>query len=91
MKVGRKLKIILIIIGAVIVVALGFAGWAYIDVIRYNELVIENVDLQNILDGVYEGSFKGGRFSNSLEVTVKDHKIVDICLELFNENGFSWE
>lgn len=78
MRLSRKLKVILIVIGAVIAVALGFAGWAFVDVIRYNELVIRNVDLPNIADGVYEGSFEGGRFSNSLEITVKDHEIVDI-------------
>ena len=78
MKLSRPLKIILIIVGAIVVIILGFTGWAAIDVIRYNELVIKDVDLQNIPDGVYEGSFKGGRFSNSVEVTVKDHRIVDI-------------
>jgi uncharacterized protein with FMN-binding domain len=77
-KVGRKLKIVLIVIGAIVVFALGLAGWAYIDVVKYRELVIKDVDLRNIPDGVYEGTFKGGRFSNSLEVTVKDHRIVDI-------------
>ena len=78
MKLSRKLKVILIVIGAVIAIALGLIGWAFVDVIRYNKLVIRDVDLQNIADGVYEGSFKGGRFSNSLEVTVRDHTIVDM-------------
>ena len=78
MKPSRKLRVILIVIGAVIVIALGLIGWAYMDVIRYNELVIRDVDLQNIADGVYGGSFEGGRFSNSLEATVRDHTIVDI-------------
>lgn len=78
MTLSRPLKITLIIVGVIVVVVLGLAGWAAIDVIRYNELVIEDVDLQNIPDGVYEGSFKGGRFSNSVEVTVKDHKIAGI-------------
>lgn len=78
MKLSRKFRIILIIIGVVIAISLGFIGWAFVDVIRYNELVIRDVNLQSIADGVYEGSFKGGRFSNSLEVTIRDHAIVDI-------------
>ena len=78
MRLSRKLRIVLIVVGVVVVIILGLIGWAYVDVIRYNELVIRDVDLQNIADGVYEGSFKGGRFSNSLEVTVRDHTIVDI-------------
>ena len=78
MRLSRKLRIVLIVVGVVVVIILGLIGWAYVDVIRYNELVIRDVDLQNTADGVYEGSFKGGRFSNSLEVTVRDHTIVDI-------------
>jgi len=77
-KLGRKLKVILIVVGSVVVLMLGLIGWAYMDVVKYNDLVIKDVDLQKIADGVYEGSFKGGRFSNSLEVTVKDHTITDI-------------
>ena len=78
MKIGRKFKITLIVIGAVVVIALGLAGWAYVDVARYNDLPIRDVDLGNIADGQYEGSFDGGRFSNSVAVTVRDSKIVDI-------------
>jgi uncharacterized protein with FMN-binding domain len=51
---------------------------AYIDVIRYNGLIVEEVNLENINDGSYKGFFKGGRFSNSVEATVKDHKITSI-------------
>jgi uncharacterized protein with FMN-binding domain len=29
-------------------------------------------------DGTYTGSFSGGRWSNTVKVTVRDHKITDI-------------
>jgi uncharacterized protein with FMN-binding domain len=78
MKIGGKLRVILIVIVAVIAVTLALIFWAYVDVMRYNELAIRDVNLQNIANGVYEGSFKGGRFSNSVAVKVRDHAIVNI-------------
>ncbi|MBD3181519.1 FMN-binding protein [Candidatus Poribacteria bacterium] len=78
MKIGKTFKIILIVIGVIIIIAIGLAGWAYLDVTKYKDLEIKDVDLQNIADGTYEGNFKGGRFSNFLMVTVKYNKIVDI-------------
>lgn len=78
MQMGRRLKIVLIVVGIIIVAMIGFAGWAYMDVMKYKDLDINEVDLASIADGSYEGTFDGGRFSNSVEVTVSDHKIVDI-------------
>ena len=46
--------------------------------IKYRKMVINDVDLQKIEDGRYQGEFTGGRWKNKLEVTVKDHKIADI-------------
>jgi uncharacterized protein with FMN-binding domain len=38
-------------------------------------LTIEPVDLSRVADGTYPGAFKAGRFSFSVKVTVKDHRI----------------
>jgi len=46
--------------------------------IKYRKMVINDIDLQKIEDGKYEGEFTGGRWKNKLEVTVRDHKITDI-------------
>ena len=43
-------------------------------------LAIVNVPLNDVADVVYEGSYDGFRFSNTVEVTVKDHKITDITI-----------
>ena len=75
---NKKLKIFLWILLGIVILAVLMAGWAAIDPMRYKKLVVNDVILDDIPDGVYEGSFKGGRFSNSVEVTIKDHKIVDI-------------
>jgi uncharacterized protein with FMN-binding domain len=39
---------------------------------------INDIDLSTVNDGVYTGEFKGYRWSNAVEVTVKDHKITNI-------------
>lgn len=39
---------------------------------------IGNIDLSNYEDGNYIGKFEGYRWSNSVAVIVKDHKIEDI-------------
>jgi uncharacterized protein with FMN-binding domain len=39
---------------------------------------IYSVDLTGVGDGTYTGAFKKGRWNSQVEVTVKDHKIVDI-------------
>jgi uncharacterized protein with FMN-binding domain len=43
-------------------------------------LAIENVSLENVSDGVHAGSYDGFRFSNMVEVTVKNHEITDITV-----------
>ncbi len=42
---------------------------------------IDSVNLSNIDDGVYKGSYEHGRWSNVLNVTVKNHKITSIEIE----------
>lgn len=39
---------------------------------------VNDVDLSRLDDGSYTGSFRGARWSNTLEVTIKDHKITEI-------------
>ncbi len=42
------------------------------------DLVINEVDLSRIPDGVYVGSFRNWRMMNEVEVTVEDHRIIAI-------------
>ncbi len=39
---------------------------------------IGDINLEGVTDGVYTGSYSGFRWSNTVEVTVKDHQITDI-------------
>jgi uncharacterized protein with FMN-binding domain len=42
------------------------------------DLTIEAVDLSQIPDGSYTGKYDNFRFSNTVEVVVKDHQIIEI-------------
>lgn len=41
-------------------------------------LEINPVNLSELSDGTYNGEYKGGRWTNEVNVTVKDHKITGI-------------
>jgi uncharacterized protein with FMN-binding domain len=41
-------------------------------------LNINDVNLSVLSDGTYSGAYKGGRWTNEVNVTVKDHKITDV-------------
>jgi uncharacterized protein with FMN-binding domain len=43
-----------------------------------SDVKIGEVDLNNVADGTYLGSYEVGRWSNTLSVTVKDHRITGI-------------
>ena len=41
-------------------------------------LDINDVNLADLSDGTYIGAYKGGRWTNEVNVTVKDHKITGV-------------
>jgi uncharacterized protein with FMN-binding domain len=73
---------VLIITGAVaLVIILAIVGvmlWITHGLSTYQKMPIAKVDLAKVPDGTYTGSFSGGRWSNTVKVTVRDHKITDI-------------
>lgn len=72
------MRIVLIIIAALI--ALGAIGFfvGSLGIGDIKKMVINDVDLSKIDDGVYTGMFKKVRWLYEFEVTVKDHKIVSV-------------
>jgi uncharacterized protein with FMN-binding domain len=75
---NRKLKRVLWVLMGIVAIGILVISWAAVDPIRYRNLIVKDVSLENLPDGIYTGSFKGGRFANSVEVTIKDHKIAHI-------------
>jgi uncharacterized protein with FMN-binding domain len=89
----RQLKKVLKVIGIVVLVMIIASGGMVIYMSRGlsegREMVIQEVDLSNVDDGVYDGSHQGGRWSNRVSVTVKDHEITQI--EVTEDISFSDE
>lgn len=42
---------------------------------------INGIDVSNLNDGIYNGKYKAGRWTNELNITVKDHKIIKIDIK----------
>jgi uncharacterized protein with FMN-binding domain len=61
---------VLLIAGGIFFLTRGLSGGS--------KLAISNVNTSTLSDGVYNGKYNGGRWSNELIVTVENHKITDI-------------
>jgi uncharacterized protein with FMN-binding domain len=73
MKTGPKVLLIVGIVLAALIGILAIGAFSGMGAVR--RLAVNPVDLAGIEDGVYTGSFRKGRFSYSVEVTVKDQRI----------------
>lgn len=74
----RRLKISLIVLVSfsfIIILVFLFLYYGKSDTLN---LIINDIDLSNISDGSYIGSYNKGRFSCKVEVIVKDKKIENI-------------
>jgi uncharacterized protein with FMN-binding domain len=74
----RGWKVLLIVLAAIAVIFGGFFTFMLAGKEATINLSLENVVLNSIPDGVYEGSYDGTRWSNTVDVTVKNHKITEI-------------
>lgn len=72
------MKIFLSVIGIIILLIAGGAFYITRGLDSGRKLEINEVNLTQVNDGAYEGIYKAGRWTNELNVLVKDHKITDI-------------
>jgi uncharacterized protein with FMN-binding domain len=72
----KKGKKALLIVGIVVAALIGIMAIASLPGMGFvRRMTVSPVDLSKVSDGLYPGSFRAGRFSYSVEVTVKDHRI----------------
>ena len=76
MKKILKIFITLIIIIAVIIAGVMISLTQGLE--EGKNIEIKGINMTNIEDGTYKGRYEFGRWSNELEVTVKENKITDI-------------
>ena len=74
----KKFKIALISLGVIVLILAVVSVWMTRGLNEIQDMDIEEVDLNTIQDGTYIGDFDGGRWSNQVEVIIKDHKITDV-------------
>ncbi len=72
------LKIILLVVAVIVLVAAGGIFYITRGLNTGAKVEINKVDLTTVKDGVYDGKYSSGRWTNELNVIVKDHKITDI-------------
>jgi uncharacterized protein with FMN-binding domain len=77
---SRGVIVLLWVIGILVVVTIASRVIGSIGIRRVVELKIGDANLAAVPDGTYRGSYAGGRFSNTVEVDVADHRITDIRL-----------
>lgn len=75
---NKMIRILLYIVAAILAIGLAAFIYATWGLSKYRKMVIGELDLGKLEDGIYEGEFTGGRWKNKLEVRVKDHAITNI-------------
>lgn len=78
---SHRLLITAAVVAGVFVLAVaGALIWLTRGLGTYSRLTIRDIDLADVPDGTYRGDFDGGRWSNSVEVTVENNRIGDISV-----------
>jgi len=72
------LRIFLSIISVVLVICICGVGFLLLGKNKTINAQLNGISPASVADGTYEGSYSGFRWSNTVSVTVQDHKIVDI-------------
>jgi uncharacterized protein with FMN-binding domain len=75
---NKLIKIGLIVVVIIMVVLGGMLFFGTRGLESGKDLVINEINLQEIEDGIYNGVYKAGRWSNEVNVEIKDHRIANI-------------
>ena len=71
-------RIIVLTILVIIIIMVSVIAYFSRGLSTYKNMTINNIDLSTIPDGIYRGIFDGGRWSNTVEVTVNNHSITAV-------------
>jgi uncharacterized protein with FMN-binding domain len=77
-------SILKILISIILIFILVFAGGIFYltrGLYEGTNMKVNGINISNLNDGVYNGKYNDGRWSNQLNVTVKNHKITEIKIE----------
>jgi uncharacterized protein with FMN-binding domain len=74
----KAVKVGLVLLALIIVTCTSGVFYMTRGIEEGRRLEISAVEPSALADGTYEGSYDGGRWSNTVSVTIKDGKIIDI-------------
>ena len=75
----KKIIKYFIILLTICVITLGtFLSYLFYDKNKTLETPLYGINLSDVSDGTYQGSYTGGRWSNTVSVTIKSHAITNI-------------
>lgn len=74
----KILKTLLIIIGVLLIIAIGFTFYLSRGTDSYDAIDINDINISDLSDGTYTGRYSEGRWRNTVEVTVANGKITEI-------------
>lgn len=72
------MKTFLIVVAVIVVLLVPLSYLMFHGMSEIKHLVIREVDLGRIADGIYTGSYHKGRWTYDVEVTVRGHRIVTV-------------
>lgn len=75
---GAAMKIALIVVGVLAVLMVPMAWLMFHGMSEIKQLVVREIDLAKVPDGVYAGSYHKGRWTYDVEVTVREHRMVAV-------------
>lgn len=82
----RKRRIIIIVFFAILLIIGGGFASMFLTAENPDNVVINEVDLKNVADGTYEGSYSLAPIDITLKVTIKDHKYD--AIEILEDSSF---
>lgn len=77
----KILKTVAIVFAVLLVIMIGVVAWMTKGLSQGQNVVVDEIDLREIADGEYTGSYSVDRWANTLIVHVRDHKITNIEIE----------
>lgn len=74
------IKIILVVVFVLVLIIGGTAFYMIRGLNSGKNIIINPIDISHLKDGVYKGKYNGGRWSNEVNVTIKDKKVTKIAV-----------
>jgi uncharacterized protein with FMN-binding domain len=77
----KIMKAIFCVLLVILLIIVGFSVFLLTGKEKTIGIELNGINLDSVADGTYVGSYNGYRWSNTVEVTVKNHQIINISVK----------